>query len=433
MLTALRTRAWKAQALACLLLVGGLGGAAVLAQNQPQMDDESEPHRGYTAMMDNLDLLVDNYCNFLARKYDLTEEQDLYTRRLMREKTNAFINSHEPELRTTVSRLFEVRSGGAMTQEELQKWGEEVRPLYEQAKQVIVDGNNEWREILTEPQRRIHDEDVREMYESFSTTEAQLDDIAAGRMTVADFRNPRPRARQIRQKNQPPQGSITPPPQTVQASPPPQVVPPEVERGMVQQDPRDAEEILKAKQAEDEARGRAAQAAAGVGGKGTAGQPAARSNPGARRGGAKTPATQNPTRRPQRANNRPAVAGKGDMSSFESEWEQYTKQFIERYKLDDEQKTKAMQILKDCQDQGNRYVTSRKARIEAIDEELKKLGNDANAAEQRKKLTEQRGKLLDPLTQIFERQLKPRLEKLPTRAQRRDAENPPKPAAGEKK
>jgi len=42
------------------------------------------------------------------------------------------------------------------------------------------------------------------------------------------------------------------------------------------------------------------------------------------------------------------------------------------------------------------------------------------------KINTQRAKLLEPLNQIFERQLKPRLEKLPTSAQRRAAAAEPK-------
>lgn len=152
--------------------------------------DNPQRTAGYSAILDNLDLLVDNYAGFLARKYDLTPEQDEYTRHLLRERADEFFSKHQENLRGLIDRLFDVRSGGQMTQQELIEWGREVQPIYDDAKQVIIEGNNEWREILTDDQKKIHDEDLRMMYESFDSTEEKLGRILSGEMTVDEFRSP---------------------------------------------------------------------------------------------------------------------------------------------------------------------------------------------------------------------------------------------------
>lgn len=159
----------------------------------PAAAQERQPLQinSYGAVLDNIDLLIDHYSNFLARKYELTDEQDQYTRHLLRERSHEFLDSHQDDLRGLIETLFEVRTGGEMSAEGLMEWGEAARPIYEDARKLIVAGNDDWREILSEDQKRRHDDDLKLMYESFETTETQLDRIATGEMTVDEFRNPR--------------------------------------------------------------------------------------------------------------------------------------------------------------------------------------------------------------------------------------------------
>jgi hypothetical protein len=78
-----------------------------------------------------------------------------------------------------------------------------------------------------------------------------------------------------------------------------------------------------------------------------------------------------------------------------TDWEKYTLDFIQRYNLDDEQSQKALSILKQCQD--------RRRSIEAIHRQSEGAKNEH-------------------IEWIFSKVLKPRLERLPTRRQRAEAE-----------
>lgn len=118
-----------------------------------------------------------------------------------------------------------------------------------------------------------------------------------------------------------------------------------------------------------------------------------------------------------------------DPKQCESLWEAYTRKFIEKYKLNDDQTQKALAILKDCQDRGKAHLDGHRDEFAKYDELLKKTGQGENPD-----LQAMRDKLIKPLEDIFEQRLVPRLDKLPTRAQRKAAGigNPNKPDAGPK-
>jgi hypothetical protein len=117
-----------------------------------------------------------------------------------------------------------------------------------------------------------------------------------------------------------------------------------------------------------------------------------------------------------------AASGKEMRTHFvpESEWEAYTRKFIETHKLDEGQQNAALAILKDCQERGRSYVDSRRERFEQLEKD--KAGLAKLASEERAKraaaLERRERDLRRPVDQIFERQLKPRLEKLLTAKQR---------------
>ncbi|MBK8915410.1 MAG: hypothetical protein IPM64_12580 [Phycisphaerales bacterium] len=382
----------------------------------------------FTSLL-NVEALVDNYSRFLSKKYNLDEQQERFTNKLMHDKANAFLANHRDNLFGLVDRMFEVRTGGEMDPSELVDWGRQVAPVYEEAKRVIIDGNSQFREILNEEQRAIHDQDLRMMEDSFAQTDDQLRRIVSGEMGVEEFRNPRPN---VRPGTQPRESE--PPPQT---APPPPVAPGGV---VVQQQPKTQGPTGVAVKP-----GNLAPARPDVGGtKGVANAPVGKQEPAPNPpprpvvntggGGHRVPAPQQPAQ-PARPTSR----------NFEGEWDQYTAQFIQRFNLDDGQRAKAEAILKDCKEQATRYVRTREAQLNDMEQREAKLRQEPKQSgetqKQLQKIQQDRNKLLEPLTAIFEKTLKPRLDRLPTGKQRKDAEsagarpggNPPRnapPGAG---
>lgn len=92
-------------------------------------------------------------------------------------------------------------------------------------------------------------------------------------------------------------------------------------------------------------------------------------------------------------------------------WEQFVRDFVAEYELDADQQQKAVMLLLRCEVKGDSFLASKADALEKL--EAERL-DPAKKAEADEKLA----KLLAPIDDIFEKNLKPGLEKLPTRAQR---------------
>ncbi|MCG3127985.1 MAG: hypothetical protein CHACPFDD_02858 [Phycisphaerae bacterium] len=104
-----------------------------------------------------------------------------------------------------------------------------------------------------------------------------------------------------------------------------------------------------------------------------------------------------------------------------TEWERYVVDFCRRFALNDEQQQKAWQILRACQADGGQYLNRHKSdfyKVQADFTQARKTGNTDDLRRHNARPSE----LRRPIDDIFEKQLKPRLDKLPTREQRQAAD-----------
>ncbi|MFN0134868.1 MAG: hypothetical protein ACKVS9_01980 [Phycisphaerae bacterium] len=417
-----------------------------------QSGDKNEPRvNGYNAVIDNADLLIDNYARFMSRKYSLTDDQDGFTRQLLRERANAFLDSHESDLRDLFEQLFQVRAGGDISTDGIMGWAKRAGPLYEEAKKLIEQGNTDFREILNEDQKKIHDEDLKTMTESFSTTDQMLTRMSTGEMTVEEFRNPRTGRRPKRTTAPPPPPQIvesepgandhaaasgggeqpgmvvstdgpngpqgaTPQPMPGDSAKPQVAVPPQQEQPVG--DP-EAEKNGTDQQPPEQPVEHQPQPM----------DPGAQPPPEQPQHDPGQPQPDQPIRpdRSSKGRPQPGLGGK----NFETEWEKYTKDFIAKYELNEEQRQKALTILKDCQDNATKVAVGKKTELEEIEkrENELKTSQDAGKSKELGELTKRRDAALKPIGDIFENQLKPRLDRLPTRAQRKAADDAAKKPA----
>lgn len=371
-------------------LVAIVAPAAMAFQNPPQ-----EPMTGPLSQVINVPQLVENYARFLARKYSLDEGQERATVEILQKRTQDFLANHEEKIFELYNSMLIVRGGGDMSQQELVDWGKSAMPIYQDAKEIIIGGNAEWRKLLNDQQRAMHDEDVKLMYESFQTTDEQLNRIVLGEMSVDEFRNP-PRPGRRRRAPTPSDPSTHQPINEV--TPPAPVAPPQ--ESFV--DPNNPPTTV---QPPEDAGAQDWPANSG-------GDQAQQENAVA--------SGQQPVR---------GRAGRGEKAvgeNFASEWERYVNEFITRYKLDDAQKQAAQKILKDVQEQAHRFVSGKRSQLEMLDKQLASAAKTPAAAQ---KVQAEKQEVLAPIQRMFEKQLKPRLERIPTRAQRQAAEAKPAPGA----
>lgn len=359
----------------------------------------------------NIDSMVDNYARLLSRKYTLTPEQEEFTKVYLHDTADRFLAQHKDEMFSIIDEMFAVRGGANITPEEIVVWGQRALPLYDEAKKLIIDGNSQWREILTDEQKKIHDADLELMNTNFVRMDEQLGRIARGEMTVDEFRrgpasfdqprkpfnrNSDPAVVKRTPADIPQERALVPAPDQPTVSAPPQP-----------QTSRTAEDRHAAAR-ERLARIRAQQQAEQGKGGSTAASPAPPR--GSRRGGTRGAAPANRT-------------------DFESDWERYVNDFIARYQLNEEQQTRARSILNECQDTARSYLARRQATIDNLDRQIEQLKATPEKSEEVQRLNKQKEKLREPIARIFETRLKPRLERLPTRAQREAVEG----AGGDKR
>ncbi len=369
-----------------------VAGALVLAVGGTAHAQDSSPDRPpYTSLI-NVDALVDSYARLLARKYNLNDEQGDFTEAFIRERADEFLGQHRDELFSLIDEMFAVRGGAEYSQQEMIAWGKRALPIYEEARTLIIDGNEEWRDILDEEQKKIHDQDLELMYESFAMSEEQLNLIVSGQMTVEEFRRGHPgrpsRARRPVERTEPAE--------------PLEPVEPRVQDPRPVHKPRKVEPVKPKEDAAARARARLEEL-----------REKRRAQAGNRR--------RDVGHRSNPRNTRRTVSLKAG-EQFESKWEQYVRQFIEKYSLNEAQAEKAEAILKSCQSRAQSYMTKRKPQLDVLNAQIEKINSAEekapDAARQIAKINERKDKILEHVDRIFEYSLKPRLEKLPTRAQR---------------
>ena len=82
-----------------------------------------------------------------------------------------------------------------------------------------------------------------------------------------------------------------------------------------------------------------------------------------------------------------------------STWEKYVSEFINKYHLDDQQSQKAISILRDCQQQGHRYLNSNSAKFYKLQRQLQQA-RESRDIEQLKKWHSAEQKLRQPVDHI---------------------------------
>lgn len=111
-----------------------------------------------------------------------------------------------------------------------------------------------------------------------------------------------------------------------------------------------------------------------------------------------------------------------NLRKHEGSWSKFVRAFIKRYQLNEEQQQKAWQIHKQCKRRADTY-------IRRIAREYQRL---TTLEEKGENVSEKKAKLTQPIEDVFNKHLVPRLNKLPTRRQRDAAKEADKQAERDK-
>lgn len=119
-------------------------------------------------MLWDVETMMEQAVQQISKRYSLNAQQESYTRLLLKNRVQAFLDEHEAEVRELLQESIDMRMDPSKADPtSLKMWAERAMPLYQKASQAILEGNEEWGDILNDDQKQIHDGDMRLMRSSF--------------------------------------------------------------------------------------------------------------------------------------------------------------------------------------------------------------------------------------------------------------------------
>jgi hypothetical protein len=170
-----------------LMAVVALGMLAMAApgtagqQASQARDPEQQRAQNFMSMW-NPQAMIDQSVKQAVKRYSLTPEQEQIARKMTSEGVNAFLDKHEAELRGLIRDAIQARfSGGTPSTQQVQEWAKRAGPLLEEAKKAILEGNQQFRDVLTEDQKKVFDIDQKVIQQQFAYTDTMVDRWTQGK------------------------------------------------------------------------------------------------------------------------------------------------------------------------------------------------------------------------------------------------------------
>lgn len=148
--------------------------------DKPAQPESKEVNKNRSAA--TIERIMDQAVRNIGRRYNLNAAQLEKTDAIMRQGVREFLHKHEGEVWPAIRDILTSPSGPT-DPEAAKRIGKIGGPLVELAKQAILDGNAEWRLILTPEQKRTHDFDLKEMNKQFEQIEKNFADWTEGKTT----------------------------------------------------------------------------------------------------------------------------------------------------------------------------------------------------------------------------------------------------------
>ncbi len=156
----------------------GLGMAVAAANTtsaQTPPDDTATPP-GFGPTSATVERIMETAVHNIAARYNLNELQRISTNDLMKREVRQFLRDHEAEVWPAIRSMLQTQFGLVKPEdvEEVKRVGAATRPLAKLAKEAIFRANEEWRQILNEEQKKVHDFDMTEMRRTFTEIDTNL-------------------------------------------------------------------------------------------------------------------------------------------------------------------------------------------------------------------------------------------------------------------
>jgi len=128
-----------------------------------------------------VDDMIEQATNNIAQRYNLNKAQYDRTLKMMRDGVNRFLIEHQDEMFPLVRDLTRARFNGSnLSVEQRRRIGKAMQPLIDEARRTIEEANAEWRHLLSDEQKRLHDWDLHEMKGQFELIRKNADAMKRG-------------------------------------------------------------------------------------------------------------------------------------------------------------------------------------------------------------------------------------------------------------
>lgn len=164
-----------------------LGWALAPVVAQQETADGAQPPEYAT-----IEKIMDNAVKGIARRYSLNEAQTKYTEELMRREVQRFLRENYDEVWPAVRDLLSAGLRAPQNGDDAARVGKAALPLALKARKAIIDGNMEWRKILTPEQQAVHDYDLAAMEKTLDQIEENFKSWVDGKPTTGPLIPPGP-------------------------------------------------------------------------------------------------------------------------------------------------------------------------------------------------------------------------------------------------
>lgn len=176
--TANLARCWMvAMTLAASLMLGSSARAQTSAPAGANAAAEKPTAKSHPndPMIWDVDRMMEEAVQQIARRYNLNKDQEQYTRLLLSKRVRQFLEQYEGEVRELLQDSMDMRQGKKESSPELLKiWAMRAEPIYDAAKGAILEGNKEWSQVLTPEQMKVYDRDRNMMEANFTSVTRTL-------------------------------------------------------------------------------------------------------------------------------------------------------------------------------------------------------------------------------------------------------------------
>jgi hypothetical protein len=177
-----------------LLAAAAVSAESPKVEDKSKADVEAEIARRQVEGFWQVDAILDQAVDNIATRYNLNDIQKAETAEMMNEGVKGFLDRHQDEIWPLIRDLAMLqRKGSSPDPDAAKRLGPKAATILREAREEIFRYNEEWREILTEDQKRVHDYDMREMTKTFQTMEQNFESWGKGEVASRSiFPQPRP-------------------------------------------------------------------------------------------------------------------------------------------------------------------------------------------------------------------------------------------------